>query len=266
MKKTKAKAEPAEEQKPTPEPVQKIREEIKQVKYTFSNQEMLDLGKDLAGKTTDLGNISDEAKSVAKGYKSKEAEIEGSIGVLTEKIKTGYELRPMKCRVVFRSRDGKKDYFRADTGELALTEQMTNADLQMDLELEHKKQAKDEKPKETIKPGEGLVTIKPEDLDAVQETISSTIDIWPDELESMAQLTLYRVKGLWTFAIQANVGDWVYFSQIDTSEKGSKERYDAIKRAMKLLRAEMKDGIGEAAEGFYAHIDRVLEAESGKVE
>lgn len=265
MKKTKAKPE-TEEQKPKPEPVQKIREEIKQVKYTFSNQEMLDLGKDLAGKTTDLSNVVDEAKSVAKSYKSKEAEIEGAIGVLTEKIKTGYELRPMKCRVVFRSRDGKKDYFRADTGELALTEQMTNADLQMDLELENKKQANDENPDAKIKPGEGLVTINPKDLEASQETISSTIEIWPDALDSMAQLTLYRVKGLWTFAIQANVGDWVYFSPINTSEKGSKERYDAIKRAMKLLRSEMEAGIGEAADGFHVYIDRVLEAEAGKVE
>jgi len=87
----------------------------------------------MAQDTITAEGLEAEKKSVVKKYDSDIKAVQLSASIAAQKIRNGFEMRPIKCEV-------KKDYetkmvsfIRTDTGELVRTRQMTGEERQMPL-------------------------------------------------------------------------------------------------------------------------------------
>jgi len=105
------------------------------LKYVFSPQEKSDLGAQLAQCFSDCTDAEARLKSVATQIKSEIARIEGEMGSLSEKIRTGYEHRNVKCEKLFDYRLGSVTYTRLDSGEIYRERAMDEQERQQNLNL-----------------------------------------------------------------------------------------------------------------------------------
>ncbi len=122
--------------------------EIKSVKHVFSLEERDEVGGMLARSLALLRGINAEFDEVKANYKFKIAEAEAAIGSLETKRTNGFEFRSENCRVVYRPKDRKKDYYLENDPKDAapvLTEPMTQEDFQAEIDLAD--EAKKEKAK-----------------------------------------------------------------------------------------------------------------------
>ena len=111
-------------------------EMVKQmVKYEFSEVEKKEISGGLAQSIMDLDALKSQLKSVQAQYKAEMTEIEARLVKDSEKIRSGYEMREMECRV-------DKDYglkrifiIRPDTGEMVKERPMSAEEQQMGFDL-----------------------------------------------------------------------------------------------------------------------------------
>jgi len=121
--------------------MEKPKIEVKAVKHVFTLEERDEVGGMLARALATLRGINAEFDEVKASYKFKIAEAEAAIGSLETKRTNGFEFRSENCRVVYRAKDRKKDYFlENDPADAApvLTESMTAEDFQADLDMQAK--------------------------------------------------------------------------------------------------------------------------------
>lgn len=104
------------------------------LRVTFSDPELLQLGKDLADKTTELRELEEDKKRVVSDFGARITAKEAEVSLLTSKLKSGYEYRMVNCTETLDFPTlGRKTISRDDTGADIAVEDMTSAEMQREL-------------------------------------------------------------------------------------------------------------------------------------
>jgi hypothetical protein len=105
------------------EPVdQVVRERIFEsciCEYKFNEQEKREIAGRLANGVSELGALEQRKKSLASQIKSEIDAKTASVQLDAEKLRSGFEMRPIECEVVYSDIDGLVRWIRTDTYELA---------------------------------------------------------------------------------------------------------------------------------------------------
>lgn len=224
--------------KETPKPVI----EVKLIKHTFSTDELNDLGMQLARAHTTMGEIDAELEQVKSNFKSRTAEQEAIIGRSSSARLAGYEMRNARCRVVYRPKVGKKDYFLEHADPKAapvLIEDMSPADMQAQLIPDEPKfQAREE------------------------------IPLWTSAEDGLCVMTVGRLTpelcgkktAMWFAALDVRVGGQALLESLENDQPCATKRIDIIRLAAKRLKAWLVGAVGkEAAQGFDKDIEAAVD-------
>lgn len=113
-----------------------------EVKYTFSNDELLGLGQRVVRLIEERQEVEDRKKSANSQFKMELDRLSEQINQTSNKIGNGYTMQDMDCEVWFnRPEDGLKSYVRPDTGAIVFTTPMTLEERQMLLPLDEQDDA-----------------------------------------------------------------------------------------------------------------------------
>lgn len=106
-------------------------------KHTFTQEELLELSRELGRTCTEITKLESEKSAVTKDFASRIETKEIHRDGLVDRVTSGYEMRPTDCIVVFDPKNRSKDYFRAgvdgEKGEFVERREMTQADFQLAL-------------------------------------------------------------------------------------------------------------------------------------
>lgn len=106
------------------------------LKYLFTETELKDKSTSLAQECRNLEEVENDKKQVMSDFKSKIDGHQASISKLSNHINNGYEYRQISCEVKMDTPiQGQKTIIRKDTGEIVKIEEMTQQEMQMELEL-----------------------------------------------------------------------------------------------------------------------------------
>lgn len=98
------------------------------LEYHFSDEEKLEMSKQLASENQNKRKLEDQKKAVTSQYGSQIAEKQETINQLSDKLAAGYEFRRIGCTVQWHTPErNKKTMTREDNGE-SWTEKMTEND------------------------------------------------------------------------------------------------------------------------------------------
>lgn len=103
------------------------------VKYTFTREEKEGLADELSRAVNELMGLQDDQKAVAAQFKSQITAKEAGIKSLSEKHRSGYEMRRVDCEVNMDYTAGMVRTFQIDTGELVKERVMTVQERQLEL-------------------------------------------------------------------------------------------------------------------------------------
>ena len=106
-------------------------------KHTFSQEELLDLSRDLGRTCTEINTLEQQKIAVTKDFSSRIETQEIKRDRLVDNVTSGYEMRPTECIVVMDPKNRSKDFFRlmpkGMQGEFVERREMTQADFQLAL-------------------------------------------------------------------------------------------------------------------------------------
>jgi hypothetical protein len=104
---------------------------IRRLRVDFSQEELLELAKQIAEANKRLDSLQDEKKEFSSSIKSRIDATNAEIRVLSDQIHGGYEFRPIDCHWTLNVPDsGKKTLYRDDDGVVVETVAMTEQELQ----------------------------------------------------------------------------------------------------------------------------------------
>lgn len=119
--------------KPKPE-IKKITQKLRCV---LSNEQKIDAGKELAEATNELKELEDDKAQIVSDFKAKITAIEARVGVLSNKLRSGYEFQDVPCELRFDTPEaGQKQIVRLDTKEVVSNGVMSEEEKQRNLALE----------------------------------------------------------------------------------------------------------------------------------
>lgn len=120
----------------------RISSEVLSLRHDFTPDERLSMGGELAAAYATEQAIEEEKKSAMAGFKERETQLKLSIGSLSRKYQTGFEMQNVKCRLVYDHPNvGEVSYFDP-VGALVKTRPMTDAERQLELDLGEQEQQK----------------------------------------------------------------------------------------------------------------------------
>ena len=93
------------------------------VKYTFTDTESLELSRKMAGAVASISERMDELKSVSTTIKADITVQEGILNSCAEKLRFGYEMRPVECDVKYDNNIAK--FVNMASGEVVEERPMT---------------------------------------------------------------------------------------------------------------------------------------------
>jgi hypothetical protein len=111
------------------------------LRVLFTDSERLELGKQLAEAHNETSSIESDFQRIKDEFKSKLSAVSAKIVDLSNKVSTGYEMKPVKCLVVMDTpKPGKKQVVRLDgptdgVSEVVETHDMTEAEKTPELAL-----------------------------------------------------------------------------------------------------------------------------------
>lgn len=97
--------------------------ETRFMKYTFTDRESLDLARKMGRAEASINEKMDELKSVSSSIKADIATQEGILHSCAEKLRSGYEMRPVECDVKYEK--GIAKFIDKSTGEVVEERPMT---------------------------------------------------------------------------------------------------------------------------------------------
>jgi hypothetical protein len=105
----------------------------KEVRYQFTPEDLRELGEEMAQAVARLESLKDEFQQVKAGFKEKTSGAQKTIRACALKIRQGFEMRTLECRMerVFDSNAVR--LYRQDTGELVEERAMTVEERQRSL-------------------------------------------------------------------------------------------------------------------------------------
>ena len=107
-------------------------------KHVFTEDEKREIATDMAQEVSNLQQIEDAKKAVMSDYKSQIDGLQAKINNAATKINNGYEIRSTECEIIPDWDEKIWQTTRIDTGEIIKTREMTNSDLQMDMDIDEK--------------------------------------------------------------------------------------------------------------------------------
>lgn len=111
----------------------------KHLRCVFNNEELLVLGKELAEHNGALAALENDKSRVVSDFGAKIKAKEADVAIASNKIATGYEFRDVPVTITLnKPAVGKKTVVRDDTGEHVGVEDMSQDELQQQLQLEPK--------------------------------------------------------------------------------------------------------------------------------
>ena len=105
----------------------------KEVRHRFSPDEIRDLGEQMAQAVARLEDLEDEFQEVKAGFKEKMAGAQKTIKACAAKIRLGYEMRMLECRMERDFTGNAVRLYRQDTGEMVEERAMTIEERQRSL-------------------------------------------------------------------------------------------------------------------------------------
>lgn len=214
--------------------------EVRNLKYEFTIEERDRISADLAREMRGLSDLESEFKQVKDEYKAKISEGEARINKLVTLVTNRFEMRDMELRVVYRQKEGEKDYYALDAAEGAkpiLTEKMKGNDFQQEL-------------------------IEAESIFSHREEIQL---FTPTAVDS-GILVVGCLASNWFSALRINIGKTKVAERLDSEQRHYKQRSDAVadgvKRAGEWLKANLKD----LAAGFDDQLNAVVQAHKERAE
>lgn len=100
----------------------------KELKYDFSESEIHDLSIELANKTKEMKQVTEEKKKANSNYNATLKAIKFDCDLLSNQVSDGFEYRAIACEVEYHQpSQGQKTLTRTDTGEV-FTEPMDEED------------------------------------------------------------------------------------------------------------------------------------------
>lgn len=120
------------------EPAQPVvKQVVETLKCFLTEREITEHGRKMALLTQEMGQLQEEAKEVAAGYKAKLAAKQSAINSEAILVNNGFEFRPVRCDVLLNTPTrGEKTNIRTDTGEVVLVSRMSNYDEQFALDFQ----------------------------------------------------------------------------------------------------------------------------------
>lgn len=105
----------------------------------LSDAEKIEAGRELAEATNMLTELDNDRKQYVDSIKAKVTVEESKIAAISNKVRSGYELREVDCIVFFDEPiSGEKTTVRLDTNATVSVERMTQDECQRQLDLEAK--------------------------------------------------------------------------------------------------------------------------------
>ena len=212
------------------------KKELKNVKHVFSRDEKEKISQDLVGELAKQSGLEAEAKQVKSSYTAKLDEASARIGAYTQQLQSGFEMRLMECRVEYRPKDKKKDFFRTDSGELVVTEDMTQEDFQINLLIE----------------------------DAAFEA-REEIELWKAGSDS-GKIVVGKAGARWTAAIRAKIGTNTLAERMTKESKSFKNRADALTAAVDRMLGWCESVSPGSRAGFEQKAKSIIEQQKERVE
>lgn len=117
------------------ERIQMPETKTKDIKYVFTDDEKRDLADKFCNAQYDLEQVSQEAKSVAKTYKSKIDNLETEISELSAKHRQGYEIRTIETNLHLDFESNLRIYTDKETGDIVHQEPLEAKDKQLKIEF-----------------------------------------------------------------------------------------------------------------------------------
>lgn len=125
-----------------PPPVQRTSKTDRLLRYTFTDAEILEIGRQMAQAAQQRDRVEDERKSVMAQLKSRHEEASAKINLCSTRISAGYEMRSIMCEVHYdKPSTGRKTLYRLDNGEMVGIEDMSSEERQLQLRFEDKQAA-----------------------------------------------------------------------------------------------------------------------------
>lgn len=209
--------------------------ETKTVRHEYTIDEKIAMGGELSRAIANARGVEEEFDEVKASYKAKLTAAQARIGSISTSLMNGFELKPMKCRVVFRPKDKRKDFYLVDAPDDAdpvLTEEMEASDYEQDLiQAESKFEAREE------------------------------IQLFNPAPGSVGTLVVGRFRGRWYSALRITVGHSKIEERLDSEQKSVRARWDAVRLAGKRAMEWLTDALGkDNAAGFKDPIQTAVEA------
>lgn len=206
----------------------------KNVRHTFTQAELLSLGKELSRAITSARLLEDEAKQIKDSYKARQTEADGKVQTLSADLDAGFQFRRKLCRVVFRPAEKKKDFWpvdQPDAPEPALTEDMTQDDFQQDLlQAESKFECREE------------------------------IELFPPAGQDRGVMVVGRYGGQWFGALRMQIGGVKIEEKLDSEQRSAKHRIAAIKIGIDKAHGWIAEQYGQdKANGFADRFKAIIE-------
>lgn len=203
------------------------------VKHEFSPAERLEIGAELARALQKKDSIETEFEGVKASYKAKIAEADSLVSNHAADIQNGFTHRKKKCRVVFRTKDRKKDYYPEIkdgifSTTIVLTDDMTADDMQ-------------------------------DELFQAEQQFERRAEV---VLFKDGTLILGRMAGKWYAALRVKIGGKGIEERLDPAAKKFKARPDALKATIIRLQTWLSDQLGdETAKGFQDSIAKAVKVQ-----
>lgn len=106
------------------------------LRVIYTDEEKLELGKQLAEAHNDSAQVESDLDRVKADFKAKQSVLDEKIGSLSRGISTGYQMKDTKCKwEMDKPKANWKTLRRLDTEEVVETVEMTTADKQSEIPL-----------------------------------------------------------------------------------------------------------------------------------
>jgi len=106
-------------------------------KHVFTQEELLDISRELGRTCTEINTLEQQKSAVTKDFASRIETQEIKRDGLVDNVTSGYAMKPTDCIVVLDPKNRSKDYFKQDShglpGEFVERREMTQADFQLSL-------------------------------------------------------------------------------------------------------------------------------------
>ena len=123
------------------------------LKYEFKAEEIHELATELANKNQELRQLEENKKAVTADFGSRMTVCKEQIGLLSDRVASGYEMRDVSCVVDYHiPTPNKKTITRTDTNE-SWEEQMNETDFNLFTQWEEKEKEQERIEAEGSEPG-----------------------------------------------------------------------------------------------------------------